>query len=184
MRPRSITPAKSLRQKASAITSMEDIEKLLEIFIEENSRTLPLSTPSALVRPYMIYGKEVWTACYPSRSGLEIRVVGASANDACLAFDREWNKTGKRPPSEPDNHGWKSDLEGERFLDAHPLGHPASIFRPVIFRDGNGWIALFGPNPADGVMGTAPTPQEALEAFDLEWLTPLAFRNVLLESFK
>ena len=51
---------------------------------------------------------------------------------------------------------------------------PCVLFRPVLSRDGNQWLALFGPNIQEGVAGFGDTPAKAMRAFDDAWLTEKA----------
>lgn len=46
---------------------------------------------------------------------------------------------------------------------------PSAIYRPTLSKDGNAWVALYGPDLATGVVGCGMTPAEAMEEFDLAW---------------
>lgn len=50
---------------------------------------------------------------------------------------------------------------------------PSVLWRPRIFRDGNKWCALYGENLQDGVAGFGDSPEAAMSAFDLAWVTPI-----------
>jgi hypothetical protein len=45
---------------------------------------------------------------------------------------------------------------------------PVSVktFRPVVFRDGDSFCVVFGPNPQAGVFGRGNTPKEAVADWD------------------
>jgi hypothetical protein len=47
---------------------------------------------------------------------------------------------------------------------------PSNRIKPRLFMDGNRWCALQGDDPSVGVAGFGDTPEEALAAFDLEWM--------------
>jgi hypothetical protein len=46
---------------------------------------------------------------------------------------------------------------------------PAAVFRPKVMLDGNVWIALYGENLQDGIVGCGASPDEAMRAFDKAW---------------
>jgi len=46
---------------------------------------------------------------------------------------------------------------------------PSAIYRPTLSKDGNAWVALYGPDIATGVVGCGMTPAEAMDEFDLAW---------------
>lgn len=46
---------------------------------------------------------------------------------------------------------------------------PSYIWRPHLAKDGNSWIALFGDNLAEGVVGCGDSPDEAMRDFDKAW---------------
>jgi len=46
---------------------------------------------------------------------------------------------------------------------------PSVLYRPTLSKDGNAWIALYGPDLATGVVGCGMTPAEAMDEFDLAW---------------
>ena len=51
------------------------------------------------------------------------------------------------------------------------LLRPSVVFRPKISKDGDQWIALYGENLQDGVAGCGDTPDQAMHAFDLAWVS-------------
>lgn len=46
---------------------------------------------------------------------------------------------------------------------------PSVLYRPTLKLDGNEWIALYGENLQEGVVGTGRSPEEAMRDFDLSW---------------
>ena len=46
---------------------------------------------------------------------------------------------------------------------------PSVLFRPVLTKDGDSWIALHGPDLQTGVVGTGDTPESAMADFDRVW---------------
>lgn len=58
------------------------------------------------------------------------------------------------------NAQWNTEAERQR---------PSVLYRPVIYRDGNQWCALYGPDIAIGVCGFGDTPAAAADAFDRAW---------------
>src|SRR5262245_26368422 len=48
---------------------------------------------------------------------------------------------------------------------------PSVLFRPVLILDGSAWIALYGPNIQEGVVGVGDSPEEATRSFDKSWYT-------------
>jgi hypothetical protein len=58
----------------------------------------------------------------------------------------------------------------ERYCVEHP-GSPSSLRRPQLFFRGDLWIALLGPNVAEGIVGIGSTVWAALRAFDAQYLT-------------
>jgi hypothetical protein len=49
--------------------------------------------------------------------------------------------------------------------------------RPALSLDGNKWIALYGENLQEGVVGIGDSPAEAMRDFDRAWVTSV--RDVL-----
>lgn len=46
---------------------------------------------------------------------------------------------------------------------------PCVIFKPKLSLDGNRWIACFGENLQEGVVGIGESPSLAMYAFDQAW---------------
>jgi hypothetical protein len=57
----------------------------------------------------------------------------------------------------------------EHYCVEHP-GSPSSLRRPQLFFRGDLWIALLGPNVAEGIVGIGSTVWAALRAFDAQYL--------------
>jgi hypothetical protein len=57
----------------------------------------------------------------------------------------------------------------EHYCVEHP-GSPSSLRRPQLFFRGDLWIALLGPNVAEGIVGIGSTVWAALRAFDVQYL--------------
>ena len=49
-------------------------------------------------------------------------------------------------------------------------GSPVAVRRPQLFFRGDLWIALLGPNVAEGIVGIGSTVRAALRAFDAQYL--------------
>jgi len=47
------------------------------------------------------------------------------------------------------------------------LPESASVLRPALWQDGDEYCALLGPDPQEGVFGCGPTPQQAIQDWDL-----------------
>jgi hypothetical protein len=60
----------------------------------------------------------------------------------------------------------------EHYSAANP-GSPSTVRRPQLFFRGELWIALLGPNVAEGIVGIGPTVPAALRAFDAQYLAGL-----------
>lgn len=60
----------------------------------------------------------------------------------------------------------------ELYYAAHPRG-PAAVRRPQITKQGAVWVALLGPNLQQGIVGIGPTVEQALRAFDTQYLLQL-----------
>ena len=58
----------------------------------------------------------------------------------------------------------------EQYCGEHP-GSPSAVRRPQLFFRGDLWIALLGPNVAEGIVGIGSTVWAALRAFDTQYLT-------------
>lgn len=46
---------------------------------------------------------------------------------------------------------------------------PSVLHRPRLTRDGSAWIALYGEDLQEGVVGCGDSPAEAMRAFDNAW---------------
>ena len=57
----------------------------------------------------------------------------------------------------------------EHYCGKHP-GKPSAVRRPQLFFRGDLWIALLGPNLAEGIVGIGSTVEAALRAFDAQYL--------------
>jgi hypothetical protein len=57
----------------------------------------------------------------------------------------------------------------EHYCAEHP-GSPSAVRRPQLFFRGDLWIALLGPNVAEGIVGIGSTVRAALRAFDTQYL--------------
>jgi hypothetical protein len=60
----------------------------------------------------------------------------------------------------------------ENYCDAHP-GSPSAARRPTLQYRGQLWIALLGPSVEEGIVGIGPTVENALRAFDAQYLAGL-----------
>lgn len=50
------------------------------------------------------------------------------------------------------------------------LDSPHVRMRPAVYKDGDKWCALYGPDLQSGVAGFGDTPAQACSAFDAVWL--------------
>lgn len=48
---------------------------------------------------------------------------------------------------------------------------PSFIWRPTLTLDGDQWCALYGANIQEGVAGFGVSPELAMRAFDLAWVS-------------
>lgn len=48
---------------------------------------------------------------------------------------------------------------------------PSVLYRPKLAPDGNMWIALYGDNLQEGVVGIGDSPDAAMRNFDRAWYT-------------
>ncbi len=55
---------------------------------------------------------------------------------------------------------------------ASEMERPSVVYRPRLTKDGNAWIALYGENLQEGVVGCGDTPAKAMYAFDEAWTKP------------
>lgn len=46
---------------------------------------------------------------------------------------------------------------------------PFYLLRPHVLPDGNGWLAVYGENIQQGVVGCGTTPEKAADDFDRAW---------------
>lgn len=70
----------------------------------------------------------------------------------------------------------------ELYCDAHP-GSPTAVRRPQLFLRNRLWVALLGPSIGEGIVGMGPKVEDALDAFDRQYLAGLrAPANVLNPS--
>jgi hypothetical protein len=51
-------------------------------------------------------------------------------------------------------------------LDDKDIPESAKTFQPVLFKDGNSFCCVLGPDPQEGVFGCGQTPVEALKDWD------------------
>ena len=59
--------------------------------------------------------------------------------------------------------------EMQSYCLVHP-GSPSAVRRPQLSIRGDLWIALLGPNVAEGIVGIGSTVRAALRAFDAQYL--------------
>jgi hypothetical protein len=57
----------------------------------------------------------------------------------------------------------------KHYCVEHP-GSPSAVRRPQLFFRGDLWIALFGPNVEEGIVGIGSTVRAALRAFDTQYV--------------
>jgi hypothetical protein len=55
-----------------------------------------------------------------------------------------------------------------------PLQGPATILKPVVFKEGTGYCCILGADPQTGVMGCGDTPEAALADWDSQLKKRLA----------
>jgi len=60
----------------------------------------------------------------------------------------------------------------EFYCGAHP-GSPSAARRPRLLYRGQLWIAVLGPSVEEGIVGIGPTVENALRAFDAQYLAGL-----------
>jgi hypothetical protein len=58
----------------------------------------------------------------------------------------------------------------EQYLVDHP-GSPSAVRRPKVFREGDTFIVLLGRDVQHGIVGLGNTVENALRAFDLQFLS-------------
>ena len=71
----------------------------------------------------------------------------------------------------------------EHYCVEHP-GSPSSLRRPQLFFRGDLWIALLGPNVAEGIVGIGSTVRAALRAFDAQYLAGRPPNKTISPSMK
>ena len=71
--------------------------------------------------------------------------------------------------------------EMEHYCVEHP-GSPSAVRRPQLFFRGDLWIALLGPNVAEGIVGIGSTVRAALRAFDTQYLAGQRPPNEMISS--
>jgi hypothetical protein len=49
------------------------------------------------------------------------------------------------------------------------MTRPCVLHKPKLYRDGNLWCVLFGPNIQEGVCGFGTSPDKAMKDFDKAW---------------
>ena len=69
----------------------------------------------------------------------------------------------------------------EHYCAEHP-GSPSAMRRPQLFFRGDLWIALLGPNVAEGIVGIGSTVRAALRAFDAQYLAGQPLPNEKISS--
>ena len=57
----------------------------------------------------------------------------------------------------------------ELYYAAHPNG-AAAARRPRLVKQGQMWVAILGPNVTQGIVGIGTSVEDALHAFDLQYL--------------
>ena len=57
------------------------------------------------------------------------------------------------------------------------MDRPSVRFRPKMSKEGNKWIALYGDNLMEGVVGVGESPDEAMYHFDCEWTKRITTTN-------
>lgn len=63
----------------------------------------------------------------------------------------------------------KEHLQQEIYAVSHEMQRPSVLYRPQIMIEGDKWLALYGENLQDGVVGSGDSPAEAMYAFDQAW---------------
>ena len=66
-------------------------------------------------------------------------------------------------------------LQVDQYLVDHP-GSPSAVRRPKVFREGDTFIVLLGRDVQHGIVGLGNTVENALRAFDLQYLSMLSPR--------
>jgi len=69
---------------------------------------------------------------------------------------------------------WQVEQVKQEFLSiAYEMQRPSTIYKPVLYIDGNQWVALYGEDLQSGVAGYGDSPAKAFTDFDKEWLKSL-----------
>jgi hypothetical protein len=58
------------------------------------------------------------------------------------------------------------------YFGAHP-GSPSAVRRPKLSMRSGTWMAILGPTIEEGIVGIGTTVEEALRAFDVQYLAAL-----------
>lgn len=88
------------------------------------------------------------------RSALRNTDVGAAVREAFSGCDFSWLRA----------------RAGEAITSTeNEYQRPAVLFHPTLTLDGNAWIAVYGSNLQEGVVGTGDSPCEAMADFDRAW---------------
>lgn len=65
---------------------------------------------------------------------------------------------------------YAADACRNRFVElCSEMDRPSAIYRPALSRDGDKWIALYGANLQEGVVGIGDSPAAAMWDFDKAW---------------
>ena len=72
-------------------------------------------------------------------------------------------------------------LQVEQYLVDHP-GSPSAVRRPKVFREGETFIVLLGRDVQHGIVGLGNTVENALRAFDLQYLSMLRPRGRVVQG--
>lgn len=59
-------------------------------------------------------------------------------------------------------------LQEQVSIVGYEMSRPSVLFRPMLTKDGNVWLAIYGNLPI-GCVGCGETPQLAMEDFDRNW---------------
>lgn len=96
---------------------------------------------------------EVWDATYQAvRSRITNADIGTAVEQAMVNVAGDANRAFQQIP--------------EQFYD---YSRPSVIWRPTLTKDGDAWIACYGPNLQEGVVGCGETPAKAMADFDIKW---------------
>ena len=101
-----------------------------------------------------------------------------------MRFYTEMNKNGQVPRRRRVvDHAAAAVEEMQLYCAARP-GSPSAVRHPQLFFRGELWIALLGPNVAEGIVGIGPTVPAALRAFDAQYLAGLRPPKAIKASTK